>query len=510
TLPCLRLHHTARKGSSGRFPGENELCSKHSSARDRAPSAFLMEGGRDLADPRLEFHVLSREFRGARSDAERMAVPSVMVLPLLIVLFAGVYYVYNELMRLMSKSTLRNKVVVITDSVSGVGSECARLFHAAGARLVLCGPSWDKLESLYDSLTSGADPSQTFSPKLVLLDFSDVEQTECVSTEILECFGCVDVCVCNSSLKLKAPALDLSLDMDRTLMDVNYFGPATLAKGLLPSMISRRSGQFVLVSSIQGKLALPFRTCYAASKHAVQAFFDSLRAEVEEFGISISTINHTYINAGEQEATPTPKATPTSPIIAYVQRLLNTHGVSPSRLALEVERSVNRKTREVVLAHPIPHLALLARTVVPGGFFSVVAAGVRDLHTTQLSETEASWELWINKYLMVSLPCCRAQMCPAGGSTLPQIRRRNPPAADAPGCRGSSRLSCREHSQRSTWFLARLWNEISLQRRRLQSRYGQSVSLGSSALYFTAWTEDETVEVYAGPQRVPPALAVSQ
>uniref|UniRef100_A0A3P8WX23 Dehydrogenase/reductase SDR family member 7C n=1 Tax=Cynoglossus semilaevis TaxID=244447 RepID=A0A3P8WX23_CYNSE len=61
-------------------------------------------------------------------------------------------------------------------------------------------------------------------------------------------------------------------------------------------MISRRSGHLVLVNSIQGKLTVPFRTTYAASKHAVQAFFDCLRAEVEEYGISISTINHTFIS----------------------------------------------------------------------------------------------------------------------------------------------------------------------------------------------------------------------
>lgn len=316
-----------------------------------------------------------------------MAVPSVMVLPLLIVVFAGVYYVYNEVMRFMSKSMVRNKVVVITDAVSGMGSECARLFHAGGARLVLCGPSWDKLESLYDSLCSGSDPSQTFTPKLVLLDFSDMENISDVVSEICECYGCVDVLICNSSMKVKAPVQNLSLEMDKTIMDVNYFGPITLAKGVLPLMITRRTGQFVLVNSIQGKLALPFRTCYAASKHAVQAFFDCLRAEVEEFGISVSTISHTFINAGVKnakptEATPTTttptKATPTNPIWAYVCSKLNTHGVSPQILAQEIVRSVNRQSREVFLAHPVPTVALYIRALMPGCFFSVVSAGVRD------------------------------------------------------------------------------------------------------------------------------------
>ncbi|XP_016119906.1 dehydrogenase/reductase SDR family member 7C-A-like, partial [Sinocyclocheilus grahami] len=188
---------------------------------------------------------------------------------------------------------------------------CARLFHEGGARLVLCGPSWDKLESLYDSLCSGSDPSKTFTPKLVLLDFSDMENISDVITEIGECYGCVDVLICNSSMKVKAPVQNLSLEMDKTVMDVNYFGPITLAKGVLPLMITRRTGQFVLVNSIQGKL-------------------------------------------------------------------LNTHGVSPSSLAHEIVRTVNRQNREVLLAHPVPWVALYIRSLLPSFFFAVVAAGVKD------------------------------------------------------------------------------------------------------------------------------------
>ena len=107
---------------------------------------------------------------------------------------------------------------------------------------------------------------------------------------MVECYGCVDVLVCNSSMKLKAPVQSVSLELDRNIMDINYFGPSTLAKGrdklclgrslvgdgiadnyysqlvmfsvtgILPTMISRRSGHILLVNSIQGRLAVPFRS----------------------------------------------------------------------------------------------------------------------------------------------------------------------------------------------------------------------------------------------------------
>ncbi|KAK1794418.1 hypothetical protein P4O66_010741 [Electrophorus voltai] len=330
-----------------------------------------------------------------------MGLPSVMVLPLLVVVFAGIYYVYNEVIQFMSKSIVRNKVVVITDAMSGMGSECAKLLHEGGARLVLCGPSWDKLESLCDSLCNGSDPSKvgegnfrepiwtlvltsciypctrSFTPKLVLLDFSDIDSMSDVITEIRECYGCVDVLICNSSIKVKAPVQNLSLDMDKTVMDVNYFGPITLAKGLLPLMIARRTGHFILVNSIQGRLAVPFRTSYAASKHAVQAFFDCLRAEVEEYGVSVSTISHTFINA----AAPSPALSdpqPTNALWAYILNKMTTHGVSPKNLAGEIVRVVNRQKREVLLAHPIPRTALYVRCFLPSFFFAVAAARVKD------------------------------------------------------------------------------------------------------------------------------------
>uniref|UniRef100_A0A4W3H9C0 Dehydrogenase/reductase SDR family member 7C n=2 Tax=Callorhinchus milii TaxID=7868 RepID=A0A4W3H9C0_CALMI len=229
-----------------------------------------------------------------------MGILAILILPLLVVGIAGIVYIYKKIMRLMSKSAVRNKVVVITDAISGLGKECSRVFHSGGGRVVLCGNDWEKLEALQEALNDVADPSQTFTPKLVHMDMSETETIPKMAKEILESFGCVDVLINNSSVKIKGGALNVPFEMDRKIMDANYFGPITLTKELLPSMISRHTGQIVLVNSIQGKLGLPFRAAYAASKHAVQAFFDCLRAEVAEFGITVSTVSPTFIRAYHQ------------------------------------------------------------------------------------------------------------------------------------------------------------------------------------------------------------------
>lgn len=83
---------------------------------------------------------------------------------------------------------------------------------------------------MYLFIMTGSPP-QTFPSKLVLLDFGDMDSMPEVISEILECYGCLDIVILNSSMKVKAPAQSVSLEMDKLLMDNNYFGPATLAKG---------------------------------------------------------------------------------------------------------------------------------------------------------------------------------------------------------------------------------------------------------------------------------------
>ncbi|XP_041830088.1 dehydrogenase/reductase SDR family member 7C-B-like isoform X2 [Melanotaenia boesemani] len=296
---------------------------------------------------------------------------TVLLVPCVVVLTAGFFYIYGIIMSLLSKTSVRNKVVVITDALSGLGKECAGVFHKGGARLILCGKNWEKLEELADDMVNVSDPTDTFPPKLVLLDFEDMDSMPEAIAEILECYGCLDILIFNGSLKVKAPAQSLSLEMDKLLMDNNYFGPITLAKGVLPSMISRRSGHLILVNSIQGKIAVPFRTTYAASKHAVQAFFDCLRAEVEEYGISVSTINHTFISRSASEM----PASKSLWSLLYTKKPL---GVSPDEAATEIVKTLNNKNKEVLIAPSLPKMAIYARSFFPNVFFAVMASGVRN------------------------------------------------------------------------------------------------------------------------------------
>ncbi|XP_077387205.1 dehydrogenase/reductase SDR family member 7C-B-like isoform X3 [Festucalex cinctus] len=272
---------------------------------------------------------------------------TILLVPCAVVLAAGLLHVYSLVSGLLSKSCVRNKVLLVSDALSALGKECASIFHKGGARLILCGKSWEKLQELSDDLLNASDPSVTFPPKLVLLDFGDTESLP---------------------------------EMDKLLMDNNYFGPVTLAKGVLPSMMSRRTGHLLVVNSIQGKLAVPFRTSYAASKHAVQAFFDCLRSEVEESGVSVSTINVTFISShafGKQKD----GATKSIWSYLYTKKPL---GVSPREAASEVAKTLTNKRKEVLMAPSLPKVALYTRSFFPNFFFAVMAAGVKDATNTKM------------------------------------------------------------------------------------------------------------------------------
>jgi dehydrogenase/reductase SDR family member 7B len=84
--------------------------------------------------------------------------------------------------------------------------------------------------------------------------------------------------------------VDTPLHLDQQIMATNYFGPVALTKALLPSMLQRRSGCFVVVSSLSGKYGVPQLSAYSAAKHALHGSFECLRAEVHDQGIQITIV----------------------------------------------------------------------------------------------------------------------------------------------------------------------------------------------------------------------------
>lgn len=107
--------------------------------------------------------------------------------------------------------------------------------------------------------------------------------------------GHVDILINNGGLSQRAFAHETSLEVEKRIFDVNYFGTVELTRHLLPHMIKRRNGHISVVSSVLGKMSVPLASTYCSSKHALHGYFNAVRAEVHQHNVKISLVCPGYI-----------------------------------------------------------------------------------------------------------------------------------------------------------------------------------------------------------------------
>ena len=181
------------------------------------------------------------------------------------------------------------KVVWVTGASSGIGEALAHAFHAEGARMVLSARREDELVRVRDACL--AVPVPGAGDVMVLpMDLADAPSLAGKVAQVQERCGHIDILVNNAGITQRSLVADTAMEVYRTLFEVNFFGAIALTKLVLPSMIARRSGHMVVVTSVVGKYATPLRSGYAASKHALHGFFDALRAEVWPHDIAVTLV----------------------------------------------------------------------------------------------------------------------------------------------------------------------------------------------------------------------------
>jgi short-subunit dehydrogenase len=169
-----------------------------------------------------------------------------------------------------------SKVCLVTGASAGIGHATA--LHLLHAGYVVYGVA-RRIDKMEDIRTAGGH--------VLALDMKcEADMARVVST-IIEEQGRIDVLVNNAGVGLHGSIEETPLDLARNLFEVNLFGVARLVQLVLPHMRKQKSGTIVNVSSIGGEIALPLGAWYYASKHALEAFSDSLRQEVKRFGIDV-------------------------------------------------------------------------------------------------------------------------------------------------------------------------------------------------------------------------------
>lgn len=170
--------------------------------------------------------------------------------------------------------TFENKTIWITGASSGIGEACAYLFAKEKANLILTGTRADKLIEVQQVCLKNGGRCEVLP-----YDLSDLGGISVLVEKALECFGRIDVMFNNAGISQRAKAGETILEVDRKIMEVNYFAPVKITKLLLPEMIRNGGGIFATTTSIAGRFGFPLRSAYAASKHALYGFFESVQAE---------------------------------------------------------------------------------------------------------------------------------------------------------------------------------------------------------------------------------------
>ncbi|QQS47572.1 MAG: SDR family oxidoreductase [Acidobacteriota bacterium] len=179
----------------------------------------------------------------------------------------------------------QDKVIWITGASSGIGEALAVAFSREDAKLILSARREDELERV-KALCPG--PHE----KICVLPM-DVGQLDLIEekTAIAESFfGPIDILVNNAGISQRSLVRETKLEVELNIMNVNFNGTIALTKAVLPSMLERKSGHLVIISSLMGYLDIPLRATYAASKHALQGYFDSLRTEIRRDGVKVIMI----------------------------------------------------------------------------------------------------------------------------------------------------------------------------------------------------------------------------
>jgi dehydrogenase/reductase SDR family protein 7B len=233
----------------------------------------------------------------------------------------------------------QNKVIWITGASSGIGRALAIELSNQDALLIISARSKVALEVVKKSCKN---PNNVW---VLPLDLEVHSSFIKITATAIQIFGRIDILVNNGGISQRSLAIETNISVDKRIMEVNYTGTVALTKTILPHFIENKKGQFVVTTSMVGLIGTPLRSSYAASKHALHGFFDSLRAEVYDYNIAVTLICPGFVSTNISMNALTGDGTS--------QQKMDTataNGISPERFAKLMAKAIYSKKEEAYIA----------------------------------------------------------------------------------------------------------------------------------------------------------------
>ena len=234
---------------------------------------------------------------------------------------------------------MKDKVIAITGASKGIGAELARQLAAKGAKLVLAARSEKELEGVAaDCRKAGAQVVA------VRADVTTERDCQAIVAGATTAFGRLDALVNNAGATMWARFEDVQdMSILERIMQVNYMGAVYCTHHALPFLRESR-GLIVGISSLAGRTGVPTRTGYAASKHAMTGFFDSLRIELEGSGVDVTMIYPGFVATGIRENATGPDGKP-----ILVSPVKEGEVMSVEDCTRRIVTAMERREREVIM-----------------------------------------------------------------------------------------------------------------------------------------------------------------
>ena len=247
-----------------------------------------------------------------------------------------------------------DKIVWITGASSGIGEALAIELSNQNAKLILSSRKKEGLELVKNECKN---PDAV---KIVTLDLEDYNNLQSKANEAIAAFGRIDILVNNGGISQRSLVKETAIAVDKRIMDINYLGTVALTKAILSHFIENKCGHFVTTTSIVGKIGTPLRSSYAASKHALHGFFDSLRAENHQNNIAVTLVCPGFVNTNVSKNALTGDGTPQQKMDVATE-----NGIQPKRFAKLMTKAIKRRKEEVYIGGFKERLAVFVKRFFP-------------------------------------------------------------------------------------------------------------------------------------------------
>lgn len=182
---------------------------------------------------------------------------------------------------------LRGKKIWVTGAASGIGKALAEKLSDIASLLIMSDVDREKLDSLKLFIQSKAKSCEIVT---VAFDLSNSKSVLQAADHVKSKYKGVDILINNGGISQRGTVVNTSFEVDRRIMEINFFGHILLTKQMLPYMLAQKSGHIAVTSSITGKFGFPLRSSYAASKHALHGYFETLGLELINSGIRVTIV----------------------------------------------------------------------------------------------------------------------------------------------------------------------------------------------------------------------------